>query len=77
MQDTILIEDDSLTDLTDPFTGKPWTTSEIQAIEKGRKKRELVRLRCVEEYSSSPLYQAMAAKDPEYWKNFSTGQVNL
>ena len=38
---------------------------------------EKVRQHCVEVYSSSPLYQAREEKDPEYWKNISTGLVNL
>lgn len=36
---------------------------------------EQVRLRLVAIYSSSPLYQARAAKDPEYWNKFSVGGV--
>jgi len=36
-------------------------------------KRELVKAQCVEEYSSSPLYQARAAKDPEFWNWFCNG----
>ena len=39
--------------------------------------RERVRQVCVAEYSSSPLWQARAAKDPHYWDNFSVGQHNL
>ena len=39
--------------------------------------RESVRLQCVEEYSSNLLWQAKAAKDPQYWNNFYVGQVNL
>ena len=31
---------------------------------------ELVRQQSVELYSSSPLYQARAAKDPDYWNKF-------
>lgn len=38
---------------------------------------EQVRLHCVEEYSSSPLWQARAAKDPEFWNKFSVGRHNL
>lgn len=55
----------------------PWTESEIKAMREGQAKQELIRQDCVSQYSSSPLYQAMAAKDPDYWKNFPTGRVNL
>ena len=37
--------------------------------------REQVRLRCALESLQSPLYQARAAKDPDYLKNFSTSQI--
>lgn len=60
-----------------PFSGEPWAESEIRAMRSGQAKQELVRQQCVEAYSKSPLYQARAAKDPDYWKNFSTGRVNL
>lgn len=36
---------------------------------------ERVRQRCVAEFSSSPLYQARAAKDPEYWNTFYVGRA--
>lgn len=58
----------------DPLMPPDWN------VEKERKRlehRELVRQQCVEQYSSSPLYQAAAAKDPDYWKNFSMGQAHL
>jgi hypothetical protein len=38
---------------------------------------ELVMQQCVKEFSASPLYQARAAKDPNYWKEFSMGVVHL
>ena len=38
---------------------------------------ERVRQQCVAEFSSSPLYQAAALKDPEYWNEFSIGRVHL
>jgi hypothetical protein len=38
-------------------------------------KSERVRFRSVAEFSSSPLYQARAAKDPTYWGNFSVRAV--
>ena len=34
-----------------------------------------VRRRCEEEYSSSPLWRARAAKDPNFWKRFSPGGI--
>ncbi len=77
MSDTISELDYSWIEAGDPFTGKPWSESEILAMREGQKKQELVRQQCVEQYSSSPLYQARAAKDPDYWKNFSTGQQHL
>lgn len=61
----------------DPLTGEPFTEAEIKAIEAGRIRRELVRQQCVALYSKSPLYQERAAKNPDYWKTFSTGRVNL
>jgi hypothetical protein len=36
---------------------------------------EQVRLRCVAECSSSPLYRARAEKDPEYWNKLYLGQI--
>jgi hypothetical protein len=38
---------------------------------------ERVRQHCVEQFSASSLYQAAAARDPEYWNKFSPGGVNL
>jgi hypothetical protein len=56
-----------------PFSGETWRATEKDVAL--AKKRELVRQRLVAEYSSSPLYQARAAKDPDYWKTFSIGQI--
>ena len=77
--DTVMTSepDNSWIEAGDQLTGRPWTGSEVQRMLKAQKKQELVRQQCVEAYSSSPLYQRMAAKDPDYWKNFSTGCVNL
>lgn len=36
---------------------------------------EAVRQRCVEAFSSAPLYKARAEKDPEYWKRFYVGRA--
>lgn len=38
---------------------------------------ERVRQHYVALYSSNPLHQARAAKDPNYWKHFSMGIVNM
>jgi hypothetical protein len=38
---------------------------------------ELVRQQCEEQYSSNPSYQAMVARDQEYWKTYSPGGVRL
>lgn len=75
MSDTISIDENLLIDPIDPFTGEPWTNLELQNMREEHKRRELVRQRLVEEYSSAPLYQARAAKDPEYWNTFSIGRV--
>lgn len=45
--------------------------------DKWREERELVRQHCVKLFSSSPLYQARAAKDPEYWNTFYVGRAIL
>ena len=37
---------------------------------------ERVRRNCVEAYGSNPLYQARAARDPDYWRTFYVGHVN-
>ena len=58
----------------DPLMPKGWTVEREQAL---RAHLEQVRQVCVAEYSSNPLYQAMAAKNPDYWKTFSVGQFNL
>ena len=58
-------------------SGKPWEEWTEAEKEENRAQRERVRLVCVAEYSSSPLYQAIAAKNPDYWKTFSVGRVNL
>lgn len=56
----------------DPLIPPDWTLEkEIQACEQ----RERVRQRCVQAFSSAPLYAARAAKDPDYWSLFSVGQV--
>ncbi len=71
-----LMDEDSLTDQVDPFSGRRLTKSEVETLEAARLQREQVRQRLVAEYSSNPLYQARAAKDPEYWNTFSVGQIS-
>jgi hypothetical protein len=65
---------DSLTGKGCPLTPPDWNApKEVLA----RVQRELVRRRLVEQYSSNPLYQARAEKDPDYWLNFSMGRQHL
>lgn len=45
--------------------------------DKWREEREQVRQHCVKLFSSSPLYQARAAKDPDYWNTFYVGRAIL
>lgn len=42
-----------------------------------RAHEELVRRVCVAEYSSNPLWQKRAERDPEYWSKFYVGRINL
>lgn len=60
----------------DPFglDDPEWTFE--QAL-KWHQHLEQVRQVSVEIYSKSPLYQRRAEKNPDYWKNFRTGRVNL
>ena len=46
-----------------------------EASEQEMQEYERVRQRSVAEFSYSPLYQAMAAKDPEYWNTFYVGRA--
>lgn len=39
--------------------------------------QELVRQHCEKSWCSSPLHQARAAKNPNYWKELSPGLWNL
>lgn len=57
-----------------PLTGKVYSAEEVAESDRHR---ELVRQQCVRAFSSSPLHQAAAAKDPEYWNEFYMGQANL
>jgi len=58
----------------DPLTPPDWNEEKDRFW---REHLEQVRQRCVKEFSSSPLYQARAEKDPEYWNKFSVGRVTL
>ena len=60
-------------EMPDPWTGPSLMSTEEKAV--WELQREQVRIRLVEAHSSSPLYQARAAKDPEYWNKFYIGQV--
>ena len=70
----ILDDPDLLTDEDDPLglTGSP-TPEDLR----WREHLEQVRIRCVAVFSSSPLYQERAERDPDYWDDFSMGIVNL
>ena len=74
MSDTTSTEENSSDDWVCPLTGESFSAAQVKAWDEHR---EQVRLQLVAEYSSSPLYQARAAKDPEYWSKFSTGRVHL
>ena len=56
----------------DPLMPKDWNLEKQRHLQE---QRERVRLRSVAEFSSSPLYQARAEKDPTYWDNFLIGAV--
>ncbi|MDO8864129.1 hypothetical protein Q6D67_20800 [Haliea sp. E1-2-M8] len=56
----------------DPLTPPDWNE---QKEREAQEQRELVRQRCEEEYSSSPLWRARAERDPEFWKKFSPGRI--
>ncbi len=58
----------------DPLMPPDWN---LQKAQQALEHRERVRQVCVAEYSSNPLYQARAAKNPDYWKTFSVGRYNL
>lgn len=56
----------------DPLADKGFrTVAQVQLSEQ----IERVRRRCEVEYSSSPVWRARAAKDPNFWKNFSPGGI--
>ena len=63
------------TDLDGPLNEYGQTPSQVRAL---LEHRERVRQRCVEVFTLSPLYQARAAKNPNYWKELGTmGGWNL
>lgn len=66
--------DPSLTEMDSPLRSDDlWTEPSAERLAH----LELVRQQCVAQFSSSPLYQAMADKDPDYWNRFSVGVVHL
>lgn len=75
MQDTTWQDDDSLVEILCPFSGQVIDRLSRQEIARREEQHEQARLRSVAVFSSSPLYQARAAKDPEYWNKFSVGGV--
>jgi len=73
--DTTSQDEDSLIEMICPFTGEVIGHSTRRQNQEWAEQLERARLRSVEVFSSSPLYQARAAKDPEYWNTFSVGGV--
>ena len=76
MLDTTSIPDDSLIPMISPLSGKIYGYRTQLEMKTELERLEQVRVACVEEYSSNPLHQARAAKDPNYWNSFSIGQHN-
>ena len=64
--------EDSSIDWDDPLGLNASPTQEDLEF---REQLERARIRSVAVFSSSPLYQARAAKDPEYWNKFYVGGV--
>lgn len=65
-------EDNSLIDPDDPLgLTASLSPEQLRWLEEQRQ----VQQRLAVLYSSSPLYQARAAKDPNYWNTFSVGGV--
>ena len=64
----------SLTLMADELAKNALTKQQRETL---RAERERVKARFVELCSSNPLYQARAAKDPEFWNKYSVGGVNL
>lgn len=54
----------------DPLMPEDWNLDKQRELQEHLKR---VRQHSVAQFSSSPLYQERAAKDPDYWKNFSVG----
>lgn len=78
MLDMTSTPDSSLVQIICPFDGV--TVLEVLTQQEVRQRAELcerVRQRCVAEYSSSPLWQQRAAKDPDYWNRFYVGRAIL
>jgi hypothetical protein len=60
-----------------PFSGKPMRVLTRQQKEKEVEQARRVKQHYVEVFSSSPLYQARAAKDPNFWSNWNSGIVHM
>jgi hypothetical protein len=67
-----LTVDNSLINQEDSLMPQGWDAAQETAW---LARREQVRVRCLQEYSSSPWHQAKAARDPQYWNNFYVGQA--
>lgn len=74
MSDTTSTEEHSSDDWVCPITGERFSAAQVKEWDE---QIEQVRLQCVAEFSSSPLYRARALIDPEYWNTFSIGRVHL
>ncbi len=70
-------QDTSLITEMCPFSGEPMRVLTRQQKEQELEQAKRVRQRNVELFSSSPLYQARAAKDPNFWSKWNSGIVNM
>lgn len=68
-----LPKDSSLMQMDDPLAENALTLEQKASL---AARVERARRLSVAAFSSSPLHQARAAKDPEYWNKFSSGHVN-
>ena len=67
MTDTTSTEENSSGGMVCPFSGKYLSAARVKELDE---RRERVRQQVVAEYSLSPLYQAKALSDPEFWNKF-------
>lgn len=72
---TTLQDEDSVIETICPFSGEVIGHSTRRQNREWAEQLEQARLRSVAVFSSSPLYQARAAKDSEYWNKFDVGGV--